>query len=924
MPAEPDARTMPPVASQDASTLHEAFPGGAALAPLLRTLFEPPAYGFAPVETRVLRSFRSGPLTKVTHAVAPTGFGKTVLMTQLHALLVARGERCVWVGLDDRPVDLAVLLGYIEAALRLDGPGAVMPIMVQPRGEGPVRIERIVQALDALPRDTTLFLDNLNACQDPELALLMDALVFRSPRTVRIVASSTRRIPFDIGRARVEMKLRRLTPMELGFDQSDTRAVLEAAGLADVAPETVAAIVGRTEGWPAAVRLVQLILEGEAGDAGAIEGFTGADSDFAALLSRRLMSTFDPELVAFLHDIAALRVFSADLASSATGNPDAAGWIRYLVERNVLIVPLDRERTWFRFHALFREFLLAESARRDAARQRAVAARAADWLCARGEHGHALDLAFAAGDPALIAALLDASAEPMVRDRGELQGFIDLVQRATACRAEPGLDTLLWYAWAQAFTRDYGGARATLRRLAERIPAERPDEPVSGPLRQRQRAAEIVVSYHLNDLRTVRDEAPAWLATTENQQPFDRAAVAAALALAALTDNDFGRARHALREMDGAILQTRSDYGRAWACLVAATVDVAQGDATGAERHLGAIDAGLRGRLGGEAGIAAVLILMEARVAADLGRQAEALEHVRAWFARGVENGILEIAWQAMDVAVDALVTDAAPFDLDALGAFAARFGPRLSFLLGVAASRRLLRAGAFEAARERLGRLDLIDRDGHLVTALPSALSAAEASAARMAQIEFGTSAGTWRQAEEFAAAALQDAVRDGRRREQVELHLTLAALSLRSANTPGARAAFAKAVSLAARTALMRPFLQREGLVHDLIVGTPMKKLGLIQAADLAFFQAICTAVRASPAGTEAEGGFAFDAATPREIELLRLLDGGYDNAQIAAKLSLSLPTVKWHLSNIYSKLGVSKRSAALIRARALRLLT
>ncbi|MEH3148757.1 MAG: LuxR C-terminal-related transcriptional regulator [Methylobacterium frigidaeris] len=894
------------------------------MVPLSRARFEPPAYGFAPVETRVLRSFRSGPLTKITVAVAPTGFGKTVLMTQLHALLADRGGRCVWVGLDDRRIDLPLLLGHIEAALRLGGPDAALPIMVDPRGDAQARIDRIVQALEAAPGDTTLFLDNLNSCDDADLTLLMDALVFRSPRSLRIVASSTRPIAFDIGRARVEMKLRRLTPMELGFDHRDTVAVLRAAGLQDVAPETVAAIVRRTEGWPAAVRLVQLILEGEAGETRAIEGFTGADSDFAALLSRRLMGTFDPELVAFLHDIAVLRVFSADLARRATGDPNAAGWIRYLVERNVLIVPLDRERTWFRFHALFREFLQAESARRDPERRRAVAVRAAAWLGEHGEHGHALDLALAVGDRALVAALLDAIAEPMVRDLGELSGFIDLVRRAAACQTEPGLDALFWYAWAQAFTRDYGGARATLRRLDQRIPAERPAEAEDGPLRQRQRAAEIVVSYHLNDLQAVRSGAPAWLAASGNQQPFDRAAVAAALALAAVADNDLGRARQALREMDGAIIRTRSDYGRVWACLVTATVDAVQGDATGAERQVRAIDPGLRARLGGETGIASVLVLMEARVAADLGRMAEALEPIRAWLPRGVENGILEIAWLAMDVAVDALLTESAPFGLDALEAFAARFGPRLSFLLEAAAIRRMLRAGSFEAAQERLGRAGLIDREGQPVATLPASLAAMEASAARMAQIEFCTSSGQWRQAEGLAAEALQEAVRDGRRREQVDLHLTLAALSLRSAGAPAARAAFAKAVTLAARTALMRPFLQRAGLVHDLIAATPMKKLGLIQAADLAFFQAVCTAVGASPAGAEADDPLAVDAATPREVELLRLLDAGYDNARIAAELSLSLPTVKWHLSNIYSKLGVSRRSAALIRARALRLLT
>ncbi len=50
-----------------------------------------------------------------------------------------------------------------------------------------------------------------------------------------------------------------------------------------------------------------------------------------------------------------------------------------------------------------------------------------------------------------------------------------------------------------------------------------------------------------------------------------------------------------------------------------------------------------------------------------------------------------------------------------------------------------------------------------------------------------------------------------------------------------------------------------------------------------------------------------------TPREVEVLRLLARGLTNAQIAEKLVVSLLTVKAHLRSIYSKLGVTSRSAA-----------
>ena len=50
-----------------------------------------------------------------------------------------------------------------------------------------------------------------------------------------------------------------------------------------------------------------------------------------------------------------------------------------------------------------------------------------------------------------------------------------------------------------------------------------------------------------------------------------------------------------------------------------------------------------------------------------------------------------------------------------------------------------------------------------------------------------------------------------------------------------------------------------------------------------------------------------------TAREVEVLRLVTQGLTDAQVAQQLVISPRTVNWHLSAIYSKLGVSSRSAA-----------
>ena len=63
--------------------------------------------------------------------------------------------------------------------------------------------------------------------------------------------------------------------------------------------------------------------------------------------------------------------------------------------------------------------------------------------------------------------------------------------------------------------------------------------------------------------------------------------------------------------------------------------------------------------------------------------------------------------------------------------------------------------------------------------------------------------------------------------------------------------------------------------------------------------------------------------EALSERELEILRLVAAGLSNRQIAAELVLALGTVKKHISNIYGKLQVGRRTEAVVRARQLDLL-
>ncbi len=60
-----------------------------------------------------------------------------------------------------------------------------------------------------------------------------------------------------------------------------------------------------------------------------------------------------------------------------------------------------------------------------------------------------------------------------------------------------------------------------------------------------------------------------------------------------------------------------------------------------------------------------------------------------------------------------------------------------------------------------------------------------------------------------------------------------------------------------------------------------------------------------------------------TPREFEVLRLLAEGLNNGEIAGRLTISLSTVKFHISSVFAKLGVTNRVEAVALAIEERLL-
>ena len=118
---------------------------------------------------------------------------------------------------------------------------------------------------------------------------------------------------------------------------------------------------------------------------------TGDDRYVADYLYREVLTQQPEDAQRFLRRTAVLDHLSGPLCDAALGSPGAAGQLRRLEAASLFLIPLDRRRQWYRYQALFREFLLDELVRTEPGNIVALHQRAADWYEVNGSPSQALE-----------------------------------------------------------------------------------------------------------------------------------------------------------------------------------------------------------------------------------------------------------------------------------------------------------------------------------------------------------------------------------------------------------------------------------------------------------------------------------------------------------------------------------------------------
>ena len=268
-------------------------------------------------------------------------------------------RRVAWVSLarfDDDPAALLALMAsaYGRASGNTDLVADVGGLGVSVLGRA---APRLAAAFRASPDPFVLMLDDLHELQSPACHDALSVLVSGIPSGSQLVAASRSEQP-HLPRLRASGDALEFVAERPGPRRDRRRADLRAGRPRASRPRSAAAVTERTEGWPVGLYLAAVIAGDSNGDELTI---TGDDRYVADYLYRESLLQLPESTQRFLRrTVGARPAVGTALPMRSSESPSAHAQLRRLEATSLFLIPLDRRREWYRYHALFREFLLGE------------------------------------------------------------------------------------------------------------------------------------------------------------------------------------------------------------------------------------------------------------------------------------------------------------------------------------------------------------------------------------------------------------------------------------------------------------------------------------------------------------------------------------------------------------------------------------
>jgi ATP/maltotriose-dependent transcriptional regulator MalT len=364
---------------------------------------------------RLLERLHAGLIGKVTLVSAPAGFGKTTLIAQC---LQSIDRPTAWLSLDEHDNESRAFVHSLTAALQSAFPDAfqgLASLFEAPRFPSvDYIVPLLINDLADLPDDLMLVLDDYHLIRTRDIHTLLDQLIEHLPSQLHLVLISRSDPPLPLAKWRAQGYLNDLRSTDLCFTREETEAFVSQELGSVVAHETAASLKEQTGGWIAVLRLAVLSLRNTADPAAFLERLHRyPDHSIQRYLIEEVLAQLAPAVQELLVKASLLEQFCSELCVAILDNDTSLEYVQaslnWLERSNVFIIPLDDRQGWYRFHHLFQQLLQQRLQEKSSAEEFALLhRRASRWYAEQGLIDEALAHELEAGDALGATQLVEA------------------------------------------------------------------------------------------------------------------------------------------------------------------------------------------------------------------------------------------------------------------------------------------------------------------------------------------------------------------------------------------------------------------------------------------------------------------------------------------------------------------------------------
>lgn len=869
--------------------------------------------------------------------VAPSGYGKSTLMAQFMKNSLRLGDLVCWLSLDEHDNDEDTFITYLIESYQRAHPDYHVQaensvssthhgVLNYPNTNPKMRLQKLLDLIAENGEATKIILDDFQELTSKALLENINWFLSRVPNNLSIYLVSKSEPELDIiTELRAKNNILDIKANQLNFNLNELGLFLSSNKHINLEQQDLQALHQKTEGWIAATQLFSLALQNQEvltreKQQSFIEELSGSDKEIVKYLSKCVFHLQSEKVKHFFLCTGILARFNADLCAAMCDDEWAADTLEYVSAQGLFIFELDRTGNWFRYHHLFREYLLTELSKSESLQYQELAMKAANWFDEHNDPEDAIDYYLLAEQYDKAAVLISDIVVDAVQYRGNHNTLLKWTDRLPFSYMLATPRVAICYAWSLLFTHDFPQSAKVIAELKQYQTESITDQKMISYNVEMLFLLEKVME---GDFATAREGISEWLQKWTDAPVFEQGVVQGLLGATCLHTLEFAVARKALVLGKSIFEKIHCYYGIAWIDSLYALVHWKQGHLLEAKRILlnGLEDANQKM---GEHSFASSLINIKlSLIYCDLHENKTACDYLRNGFGVLDKHGVIDTA-QIGFITKSRLLSRSDSKNK----AFRAlldgeRYGRNFnlnSFEVSITIEKvcLFLRNGEFEEAKNVFCESGFDDINLEEGSYTPTECMQISLLQARMALLDKEAN---------IALDIINTLIKQCKQKKYYQLHdylsLLLASTHYELGKNNQAFRILNEVIEAASTERKLGIFVDEKyhlkELMSEFIAKTSVNNQTLRAEKEKNFLAKLRVLFNIEPQEqinktTSVDNKATYDVLTKREIELLSLLQQGLSNKELAESLFVSESTIKWHLSRVYIKLGAKNRLEAI----------